>query len=73
MLSPRQKRVFDFIRRYFASNNQSPTLAEIARFFQYRSITTVHRILEILESEGLIKRTPHVSRGIEIVTERKAA
>lgn len=65
-LSPRQKRVYEFIRGYISSNDQAPTLTEIARHFQYRSITTVHRILSLLESDGLIKRTPHVSRGIRI-------
>jgi repressor LexA len=73
MLSPRQKRAFEFIRGYIASNGEAPTLAEIARQLQYRSITTVHRIVSLLSNEGLIKKTPHVSRGIEIVTERKAA
>jgi repressor LexA len=72
MLSPRQKRVFEFIRGYIASNGEAPTLAEIARQFQYKSITTVHRIVDLLRREGLIKKTPHVSRGIQ-VTERKAA
>jgi repressor LexA len=63
----KQRRVFEFIRRYIDSNQEPPTIAEIGRHFQMRSPASVHAILLALEREGLIKRTPNVSRGIEIV------
>ena len=63
----KKRRVFEFIERYIASNHEPPTMAEIGRQFQLRSSSTVHQILKSLESEGLIRRTPNVSRGIEIV------
>lgn len=66
MLSPRQRRVYEFIRGFIASNEQSPTIMEIAERFGYRSSGTVHRIVVILENEGLIKRTPLIARGLEI-------
>jgi|SRR5205085_487569 len=63
----KQRRVFEFIRRYIDSNQEPPTIAEIGRHFQMRSPASVHAILLALEREGLIRRIPNVSRGIEIV------
>lgn len=66
-VTAKQKRVYDFIRRYKDSNEEAPTIAEIGRQFQLKSSASVHAILLALEREGLIKRRPNVSRGIEIV------
>jgi repressor LexA len=66
-ITAKQKRVYDFIRRYMDSNEEPPTMAEIGRQFQMSSSASVHAILLALEKEGLIKRIPNVSRGIELV------
>jgi repressor LexA len=66
-VTAKQKRVYDFIRRYMESNQEPPTIAEIGRHFQMSSSASVHAILTALEREGLIKRIPNVSRGIQIV------
>jgi repressor LexA len=66
-LSPKKRRVFEFIERYMASNREAPTIAEISRHFDMRSPASVHGILVHLEANGLIRRTPNISRGIEIV------
>jgi len=66
-ITAKQRRVFEFIRGYFESNGESPTLAEIGRHFRISSSASVHGILLALEREGLIKRTPNISRGITIV------
>jgi repressor LexA len=66
-VTAKQRRVFDFIRRYIESNQEPPTIAEIGRQFQLSSSASVHGILSALEREGLIKRIPNISRGIEIV------
>jgi repressor LexA len=66
-VTAKQKRVYDFIRRYMESNYEPPTIAEIGRQFQMSSSASVHAILTALEREGLIKRIPNVSRGIQIV------
>jgi len=66
-ITAKQRRVYDFIRRYMESNQEPPTMAEIGRQFQMRSSASVHGILIALEREGLIKRIPNVSRGIELV------
>jgi repressor LexA len=63
----KQRRVYEFIRGYIESNEEPPTIAEIGKHFQISSSASVHGILSALEREGLIKRTPNISRGIQIV------
>ena len=70
-VTPKQRRIFEFIRRYIESNQEPPTIAEIGRQFEMRSSASVHAVLTALEREGLIKRIPNVSRGIEIVQQQK--
>lgn len=66
-VTAKQRRVFEFIKGYIESNGEPPTIAEIGRHFQISSSASVHGILSALEREGLIKRTPNISRGISIV------
>ena len=67
LVTKKQHRVFTFLCGYIATNSEAPTNLEIRQHFQLRSPATVHAILVSLEKEGLIKRTPNISRGIEIV------
>lgn len=66
-VTARQRQVYEFISRYLETNNQPPTIAEIGGEFQLTSSASVHSILLALEREGLIKRIPNISRGIELV------
>src|SRR6266850_4191335 len=66
-VTAKQRRIYEFIRRYIAANQEPPTIAEIGKEFQMSSPASVHSILSALEREGLIKRIPNVSRGIEVV------
>ena len=66
-VTARQRQIYDYICRYNESHKQPPTIAEIGKQFQMTSSASVHSILSVLEREGLIKRIPNVSRGIEIV------
>jgi repressor LexA len=66
-VTARQRQVFEFISRYNEAHKQPPTMAEIGRQFKMSSSASVHSIVSALEREGLIKRIPNVSRGIEIV------
>ncbi len=66
-VTARQKHVYEFIARYLEANKQPPTIAEIGKHFKMSSSASVHSILAALEREGLIKRIPNVSRGIELI------
>src|SRR3954447_7702510 len=66
-VTPRQRQVYDFIARYIEVHKLPPTIAEIGGQFKMSSSASVHSILSALEREGLIKRIPNVSRGIELI------
>jgi repressor LexA len=71
-ISPRQREIFDYICRFIEARSQAPTIAEIREQFGLSSPATVHQVLSALEREGLIRRMPNVSRGIEIVRQEAA-
>jgi repressor LexA len=66
-ITARQRRVFDYVAHYVDAHQEPPTIAEIGKQFGMSSSASVHQVLSILEREGLIRRIPNVSRGIEIV------
>jgi len=71
-VTARQRQVYEFICQYAETQKQPPTIAEIGKHFRMTSSASVHSILSVLEREGLIKRIPNVSRGIEIVQQQTA-
>ena len=60
-------RIFEFIKRFYVSNNVTPTMAEIGKQFDLSSPASVFDHLKKMEAKGLITRVPNVSRGIRIV------
>jgi repressor LexA len=71
-VTARQRQVLEFISRYQETHKQPPTIAEIGKQFKMSSSASVHSILMALEREGLIKRIPNVSRGIELIDQETA-
>jgi repressor LexA len=69
-ITARQRKILDYISRYFDMHKEAPTMAEIGREFGLRSLASVHHVISILEKEGLIRRIPNVSRGIELVKDQ---
>src|ERR1044072_8548512 len=72
VLTPRQREVYEFIRRFAETHGYAPTIAEIRAHLGLSSPATVHQLLSTLEREGLIRRIPNVSRGIEIVRQESS-
>jgi repressor LexA len=66
-LTEKQLRLHDFLYRFSQAKGYPPTIAEIQRQFQQSSTSTVHKMLSTLERKGYLKRTPNISRGIEIL------
>lgn len=66
-ITARQRRVLDYIKHYFDGHQEAPTISEIGQEFGMSSSASVHHVVSILEREGLIRRIPNVSRGIELV------
>jgi repressor LexA len=67
MVTPRQREIYDFICRFIDAHGHAPTIAQIQLHFGLRAPSTVHQALTTLVEEGLIRRIPNISRGIEIV------
>ena len=67
ILYKRQKQILDYLNSFIDEHGHAPTLVQIAKKFNLRSLATVHEHLETLQKKGLIKRSSGISRGIEIV------
>ncbi len=66
-----QKAILDFIIEMKSGNGLTPTLAEIAKKFGYKNRATAQQHLQAIEKKGFIKRSPRLSRGIELTLEDK--
>ena len=66
-LTRRQKEILDFIESFLDTHGYSPSFEEIAAFFQFRSLATVHEHLTNLETKGYIRKSYNESRSIELV------
>jgi repressor LexA len=67
VLSARQQRIVDFIRRFWEGEGYPPTIRDIVSGCGVSSTSVVDYNLDILEGEGYIRRRRGVSRGIDLV------
>ncbi|MCH9037809.1 MAG: transcriptional repressor LexA [Chloroflexi bacterium] len=66
-LSPRQDRIFEYIREFMDDHQFPPTVRDIQAGCEISSTSVVDYNLHILQREGYLRRLPEVSRGIELV------
>lgn len=66
-LTKKQEKVFKLITDYFDKNGQAPTIFELKKSMNVRSLRTVTQYLEILEKKGYICRDKYVKRGMRVV------
>ena len=71
-LSDVQQRMLNAIRNYVQENDCPPTLREIQQAAQLSSTSHVDYHLGELERKGWIRRTPGVSRGLEVIADAEA-
>ena len=67
MLTDRQRATFQFVREYHWRKGFMPKLAEIAEGIGIHSKGVVHRYLQAIAAEGLIKLIPGRHRGIQLI------
>ncbi|HQF41974.1 MAG TPA: transcriptional repressor LexA [Ignavibacteriaceae bacterium] len=70
-LTETQKNILDFLIDQIKGKGIPPTLADIANYFGYANRATVQQHLQAIEKKGYIKKTPKLSRGIELTLEDK--
>ena len=68
-LTKRQKEILDHIESFIQDNGYAPSFEEIAKFFGYSSLATVHEHLSNLERKGYIRKSYNESRSVELVTQ----
>jgi len=66
-LSPRQRRMLNFMRRFREEKDYPPTIRDIVKGCGISSTSVVDYNLKVLEREGHIRRDREVSRGIELL------
>lgn len=65
-MTPRQLEALQFIQGYAKTNGYCPSFEEIKDALGLASKSGVHRIVEALESRGLIRRLKHQARSLEL-------
>ena len=71
-LTPRQRRILDFIQRTVRERGYPPTVREIGEAVGLTSSSSVHAQLENLGRLGLLRRDPAKPRAIEVAGARPA-
>ena len=70
-LSDRQSKMLEFIRGFLKDHPYPPSVREIQLGCAISSTSVVDYNLHILRREGYIKRSPDISRGIELLEQNK--
>jgi len=70
MLSPKQKQIFEYIKKYIKNHGYSPSLEEIGRHFGLFK-STIHQHVEALKEKGYLNKTENQPRSIELNKKNK--
>lgn len=68
-LTPKQKKILDFISSYTRKHLYSPSLEEIAKHFKLKAVSTVHQYIETLKNKGYLKKEENQPRGVKPLKE----
>lgn len=71
-LNPREQQVIEYIEAEVKRTGFPPTVRDICQALGIKSTSTVQKSMDILESEGLIRKTPG-KRAYVVCTDLKAA
>lgn len=63
-LTPKQKKVLDFIIIFIKRKGYAPSLEEIASHFSLKAISTVHQYVETLKDKGYLRKEENQPRGM---------
>jgi len=69
-MSDKQRRIYNYINRYYDSNGYPPSIREIQSACHISSTSVVDYNLNVLETRGLLKRRSDVSRGIKLINKK---
>ncbi len=66
-LTPKQKKVLDFVKKYSVKHEFAPSLKEIGKHIGVSSPATVHQHLTALTSKGFLEREKSQPRGMTVL------
>ncbi len=66
-LTKRQREILNYIESFLDNYGYSPSFEEIASFFGYSSLATVHEHLSNLEKKGYLRKNYNKSRSLELM------
>ncbi len=67
-LTPKQKKVLEFVKKYSEKHEFAPSLQEIGKHLGVSSPATVHQHLEALASKGFLEREKNQKRSMTLHT-----
>ena len=70
MLTPKQKKILDYIKNFIKENDYSPSFEEVRKHFKLASKSTVHQHIEALRNKGYLGQSNHRARSIEILDKK---
>ena len=65
-MTPRQSEILQFVNNFWVDNNYSPSLEEIRKGLNVKSLTSVAQCCNSLERRGYITKLKHARRSIEL-------
>ena len=68
-LTPKQLKLFKYIKEYKKENEYMPTIREMCSYMNAKSTSSIAQMLGYIERKGYIKRYPAHARAITIVRE----
>lgn len=64
MITPKQKKVLDYITSYTRKKGYAPSLEEIKDHLKLNAISTIHEHIETLKNKGFLKKEDNQPRGV---------
>lgn len=68
-LTKRQKEILDYITQHIEMHGYAPSYREIAEAFKLGSVATIADHIETLVQKGMLKKSDHSSRSLQVVKE----
>ena len=65
-LTPKQKKILDFIIFFTEKHGYAPSLKEIAFRFRLKAMSTVHQHIKALRKKGYLKKEENQPRGVSL-------
>ena len=69
MLTKKQLKLYDYLKKSFKDNSVSPSFEEMKSALGLKSKSGIHRLINALEERGFIKRLHNKARAIKIINQ----